>query len=216
MKLSGEARRNAACEACVVLNRTMNEVLVPLKVVELSERIFAETTGRIGYDIIKSSKLAEILFSMQEHRGMLDIALTACVLSVYRLRETRDHLLVDWLFTDDEATALGLPPLQNFMGGEKQWASLEIIRHNMAGHSMIRKGTKFRPGKIVPAQVLGTAVRQAGLSDWKAFVARVREELMPGVQKIRNELVKEYPEIKDYMHYYQTEYDVFENQARDD
>jgi hypothetical protein len=218
MKLSGQARRDAACEACLVLNRTVNEVLLPLKIVELYERIFTETTGRIACDIIKSSKIAEILFAIQEHRGMLDIALTACVLSVYRLRETRDHLIVDWLFTDAETTALGLPPLQNFMGGEKEWASasLEIIRHNMAGHSMIRKGTKFRPGRIVPAQVLGKATRQTGLSDCKAFIARVREKLMPGVMKFGDELRNEYPEIKDYMHYYQTEYDVFENQARDD
>lgn len=174
---------------------------------ELSESIFSEITGKIGDDILKSRKFVEILFSMQEYRGMTDLAFTACVLSVYRLRETRDHLLVDWLFTDREARNLGLPPLQDFIGDRKQWASFEIIRHNMAGHSMIRKATISRPGRIVPAKVLGTAVRQAGLSDWNTFVARVR----PAVQNLRDALAKEFPEVKDYLHCYQTELDVYEN-----
>lgn len=211
MKLSGEARRNAAFEGCLVLNHAINELLIPLKVMELSESILSDASGRIGDDIIKSNKFAELLFAMQEFRGMNNLAFTACVLSVYRLRETRDHLLVDWLFTDKEARDLGLPPLQEFIGGVKQWTNFELIRHNMAGHSMIRKATKSRPGGIVPARVLGTAVRQAGLSDWKVFVARVREELTPAVQNIRDELAKEYPEVKDYLHYYQTEHDFFEN-----
>lgn len=157
---------------------------------ELSESILSEAAGRIGDDIIKSSKFAELLFAMQEFRGMNNLAFTACVLSVYRLRETRvhllrDHLLVDWLFTDKEARDLGLPPLQEFIGGGKQWAN-----SSLSGTTWrvipCRKATKSRPGGIVPARVLGTAVRQAGLSDWKVFVARVREELTPAVQNIRD------------------------------
>jgi hypothetical protein len=180
---------------------------------ELSESVFSEAADRTGYDIIKSSKFAELLYAMQEHLGMTKLAFTACVLSVYRLRETRDHLLRDWLFTDQELREMGLPPLQEFIGGENKWTSFEIIRHNMAGHSMIRKATRSKPGRIVPAQVLGTASRQAGLSDWKAFVSRVRKELTPAVENIRDKLANEFPEVKHFLHNYQTEHDVFENSA---
>ena len=209
MKLQGDARRTAAYEACLVLNQAINELITPLKVMELSESVLFEAAGRLSGGISKSRKRPELLFAMQEHRGTIKLAFTACVLSVYRLRETRDHLLREWLFTDKELRDLGLPPLQEFLGGEKQWANFEIIRHNMAGHSMVRKATKSGPGRIIPARVLGTAVRQAGLSDWKAFVTRVRRELTPAVQNIRDELAKEYPEVKHYLHYYQTEHDVF-------
>jgi hypothetical protein len=136
------------------------------------------------------------------------MVLTASVLSVYRLRETRDYLLAGWLFTDQELRDYGLPPLQEFIGNETKCKSFEIVRHNMGGHSMIRKATKSKPGKIISAELLSTAVRRAGLDDWRGFVTRVNEELTPGVIKVRDELA--HPDVRHYLHYYQTEYDVFQ------
>jgi len=131
------------------------------------------------------------------------------------LREIRDHLLADWLFTDEELRAMGLPPLQEFIGTDKKWRNFEIVRHNLAGHSMIRKSTKNKRGRIIPARVLGSASREAGLADWKEFVTRVRKELTPAVQNIRDALVTEYPEARDYLRNYQTEHEFFEYSAYD-
>jgi hypothetical protein len=225
MKLSGDSRRRAAYDACLVLNQAINELSTPLKVMQVSETNFEAKFKGLGDEepnvnrdsiaeaadtLLKKVNIAELAYAVQQHRGMLNMVLTASVLSVYRLRETRDYLLAGWLFTDQELRDYGLPPLQEFIGNETKWKSFEIVRHNMGGHSMIRKTTKSKPGKIISAELLSTAVRRAGLDDWRGFVTRVNEELTPGVIKVRDELAQEYPDVRHYLHYYQTEYDVFQ------
>jgi hypothetical protein len=225
MKLSGDSRRRAAYDACLVLNQAINELSIPLKVMKVSKTDFEAKFSGVGDEVpsinrdsiaevvdalVKTVNFAELAYAVQQHRGTLSMALTASILNVYRLRETRDHILFGWLFTDQELRDYGLPPLQEFIGNETKWKNFEIIRHNMAGHSMIRRSTKSKPGKIIPAELLSTAVRKAGLNDSRGFVTRVSEELTPGVIKVRDELAQEYPDVKHYLHYYQTEYDVFQ------
>ncbi len=202
-KLSDEDRTRTAHEACFLLNLAVRELTSPVQVFEfcqkrLNEMAIEFTTKRI-------------LPSMSELTGLRHIAFQSAVLAVFRLRETRDHLLVGWLFTERQLRDLGFMPVEEFIGGERNWRSLEIVRHQILGHSIARKATKAKPGRIISPSSLGKAMWQAGLSDWEAFADRVRKELIPGVQRVRDELAEMYPDARTYVKLFGMEYDFYSN-----
>jgi len=43
----------------------------------------------------------------------LRMAVRSVIITLYRLKEIRDHFLVPWLFTDSDLRAMGLPPLSS-------------------------------------------------------------------------------------------------------
>jgi hypothetical protein len=124
---------------------------------------------------------------------------TSVIVNLYRLKETQDHFLVGWVFTPEELRSLGFPPLEEFIGGQEKWNLFEIVRHQYAGHSTSRKATSTQPGRILSASVLGNALRETGLWDFEAFFKRVLAELVPGVERVRDELVRRYPSAEKFV-----------------
>ncbi len=200
-KLSNEDRVRTAHEACFSLNLAIRELATPIQVFEfchtrLNEMAIEFMTKRI-------------LPSMSELTGLRHIGFQSAVLAVFRLRETHDHLLVGWLFTEQDLRNLGFLPIEEFVGGKRKWRALEIVRHQILGHALARKSTKTKPGRIIPAAALGKAMRQAGLSDWQAFADRIRADLIPGAQRVRDELAEKYPNARAYVKLFGMDYDVY-------
>ena len=206
LKLSDTDRQRTAYEACFLLNLAIRDLKTPDQVFDFSEKQMA--------DMIKELSTENFQHSVSKISGLRHIAFQSAVLNLFRLRETRDHLLVGGLFTDQALRDLGLPPLQEFIGSDQNWKSFEIVRHQIAGHSVARKATRSKPGRIIPASVLGKAVREAGLYDWKAFVQRVRRDVIPGVERVRDELASRYPGAKEFPKLFGMEYDYYSNSDR--
>jgi hypothetical protein len=57
-------------------------------------------------------------------------------------------------------------------------------------------------------------MRQAGLSDWQAFADRIRADLIPGVQRVRDELAEKYPNARAYVKLFEMDYEVYLNWDR--
>lgn len=206
LELSDTDRQQTAYEACFLLNLAIRDMRTPAQVFDFSEERMT--------NMIKELSTQDILPSVSEIIGLRHIAFQGAVLNLFRLRETRDHLLVGWLFTDQALRDLGLPPLQEFIGSDQNWKSFEIVRHQIVGHSVARKATRSKPGRIIPASVLGKAVREAGLYDWKAFTQRVRRDVIPGVERVRDELANRYPGAREFPRLFGMEYDYYSNSDR--
>ncbi len=166
-------REQVAREAAHLLNEAIRELLIPQHLAELAER---------GYE---GGHLTERYGAALKH-----LALMSAVMNVCRLKETRDYFLERWLFSDDGLRGAGFPPVEEFVG---DWKSFLIVRNQYAGHVASQKATKTRPGRILSAAALGNALRKTGLWDSEHFLRRVRKELVPGVEKVRNELLRNYP-----------------------
>jgi hypothetical protein len=55
--------------------------------------------------------------------------------------------------------------------------ALEILRHQFAGHAMGRWAGNDKPGRLVPAKLLGQALRETGLTELPEFARRLREDV---------------------------------------
>ena len=49
------------------------------------------------------------------------------------------------------------------------------------------------------AEAFGRALRESGLGDPPAFLARVENEIIPGVERVRAELFTRWPAAEDYV-----------------
>lgn len=172
--------RRAACEACLLLNEAVRELVIPHQIHALTE------------------KLEDGPINIQYLGAVRHTALTSVVIHLWRLHETRKNFLVPWLFTDAELKALGLPTLDEFLGPGKV-KFLEIVRHQYAGHPTAKGAKGGVPGEIIAPEVLGYALREIGLTRSAAFLDRVQCEIVPGVEKVRNEIVRRFPEAETYM-----------------
>jgi hypothetical protein len=112
------------------------------------------------------------------------------------LSEAREYLLCPWLFSDDELRAMGFLPLEAFVG---RWSSLLIIRNQFAGHMLTRKPDRGRPGRIIPPEVFGRALRDSGLGEAELFLSRVEGQLIPAVERVRAELFRRWPASEEYV-----------------
>ncbi len=176
-----EKLRQAAGEGCLLLNEAIRELVTPLRVVELSA--VWEKLNPIPVNAIAAVR---------------NMVLRSVIVNIYRLKETRDNFLVGWLFSDEELRKLGFPPVEEFIGAEN-WKSFELVRHQYAGHATSKKATTSRPGRIIPPAILGTALRAAGLIDSERLLRRVKEELVPGVEKVRDELTRLHPFVEKFV-----------------
>jgi hypothetical protein len=136
--------------------------------------------------------------NMQWLAGVRHTVLMSIVMQVYRLKETREHFLCPWLFADVELRRLGLLPLEEFIGHGK-WRYFEIVRHQYAGHATSREAERGRPGRVLPASVLGNAFREAGLVNSIMFLDRVVAELAPAVENVLAELRQRYPDVDTFV-----------------
>jgi hypothetical protein len=110
------------------------------------------------------------------------ILMSLVVVIVYRLKEVREQLIVEWLLSESELQSLGFRPIDEMMGGEKKWRYFETVRGQYAGHSFAKRATNTRPGRIVDPRVLGKALRQIGLFEPTEFLKRARA-LVPRCRK---------------------------------
>jgi len=184
--LTESEKQQAACEACYLLNYAIGD-LVALK------RLFDSTHM---WEQLTPAPLQAIKIS----RRML---LMNLVIVLYRLKETRQQLLVDWLLSDAELLAMGFPSIDEVVGGKGNWPYFEILRGQYAGHPFAKKNFAG-PGRIVKPRVLGEAQRRTGLFESDNFLKRARG-LVPGIEKVRDELVLRYPEAREFLKKYNLE-----------
>jgi hypothetical protein len=111
-------------------------------------------------------------------------------MSLYKVKEARDHLLVPWVFSNSELRQFGFPPVEEFVG---DWRAFMIVRGQYVGHVIASQAAKESPGRIISSRVLGDAHRRAGLWDAEPFLRRVERDLLPGIERTRKELFRMYP-----------------------
>ncbi len=171
----------AACEACFLLSEAIRELLAPIQVIELSR-----TWENI--DPVPMKAIAAVS----------RMAILSVVMNIYRLKETRENFLCGWLFSDKELRALGFPPVEEFIG-KVNWKFFENVRNQFAGHPTQHKATQQRPGRILPAAVLGKSLRKTGLWKSENFLQRVQEKLLPGIERVRDKLINKFPKARRFV-----------------
>jgi hypothetical protein len=167
-----------ACEAAHLLNEAITELLIPQHLFELFTSL--SERGRA---------------SERYAAAMRRTALRGAIISVYRLRETREHFL-RFLFSADELNGLGFPNLEQLV---QDWKAFEVVRHQYAGHSTARKSTAISPGRLLAPRKLGDCLGRTGLWDADSFLRRVRQTVVPGVEQVRTRLLERYPTARPYI-----------------
>jgi hypothetical protein len=171
--------QETACQAAVAINLAVADLLLPRHIFKLFTQ--HEEAGRISAGYATAARR---------------LAMQLIVVNVFRLSEARTHLLCPWLFQDHELRAMGFLPLEEFVG---HWSALLVIRHQFAGHILSRKADGAQPGRIIPPEVFGRALRDSGLGDAEALLGRVEAELIPAVERVRAELFRRWPAAEEYV-----------------
>ncbi|TKS57851.1 MAG: hypothetical protein EWM72_03426 [Nitrospira sp.] len=175
---------DTANAAYLLLNEFIRELATPRYVFDLSTR----------WEALSPSP--EKVIAAFRH-----MALASLILNLYRLHETRSHFLVPFLYTESELKTLGLISVEEFIGADR-WKDFEILRHQYAGHATAKKAEGNIGGHILPPKLLGKAIRRTGLSDPAAFLNRIDKQLLPPVERVRNELGERFPAAKDFIKSY--------------
>jgi hypothetical protein len=100
--MSPEERSRAASEAAFVLNDAVGALLIPQHLAKLALKL--HDSGRL------SSKYAG---------SVRRLSMQGAIMGIYKVKEVRDHLLVPWVFTNDELRALGFPGSRSSSGTGK-------------------------------------------------------------------------------------------------
>lgn len=179
--LSSDKLNQIAGDAGLLLNEAIRELVTPKWLIKV-------THDWLSRDPVPTKAVASV-------RHLLAMSL---VINVFRLKDTRKYFIKEWLFPDNELRALGFPPVEEFIGLQN-WSSFEIVRNQYAGHVTINKSNHGKPGKILSPSVLGKAIHKAGLLDIEGFIDRIQDELIPGIEKVRDEIYLRYPEARDYI-----------------
>lgn len=174
-----EIEERVAADAAILLNEAVRELTVPQHLAALCDK----------YDATPQS-------SERYSAAVRRIAISAVVNGIYRVRETRQHLLCPWLFSDEELSQLGLPDVETFVG---DWAAFEVVRSQWAAHAPARRSRGTAPGQLVAGEVLGRAIVRTGLDDEAGFLARVRDDLVPGIENVRNAILQRHPGAREVL-----------------
>ena len=175
---------DTAHEAYLLLNGFVRDLATPRYVFDLSTHWEA------------LSPLPEKVIAAFQH-----MALASLILNLYRLHETRSHFLVPFLFTESELKKLGLISVEEFIGADG-WKDFEILRHQYAGHATAKKAEGNISGQILSPKRLGEAIRKTGLNEPPGFLNRIENELLPPVERVRNELGERFPAAKEFINSY--------------
>jgi hypothetical protein len=175
---SGDVQRHAACQAVLVLNESVRELIVPHEIHKMAQ---PTDDGPVNIPWM----------SAMRHTALMSI-----VIGLWRLHEARAQFLVPWLFSDEELNDLGVPSLDMFFGGTLK--SFETVRHQYVGHVTAKEAKSGKPGEIIRPDVLGRALRDTGLSDSTALLKRVEQELVPNLERLVRTLVARFPESEEY------------------
>jgi hypothetical protein len=180
-KLSADKRNQAAKEGGYLLNEAIRDLLTPARILRLSDEWLSHTP-----------------LPLKALAAVRHLAVTSVVMNIFRLKEIRGSFIEGWLIPDERLRALGFPPVEEFIGAG-QWNLFVVVRHQYAGHATGKEGTFKYPGRIVPASLLGKAIREAGLLELESLLGRVQKELVPAVERVRDEIYKLYPVAKEFV-----------------
>lgn len=122
--------------------------------------------------------------------------MTATVIGVYRVNETRKHFLTPWLFSEEELQQLGLPDIEHFV---RDWGAFETVRSQWAAHAQAKRSTARRPGRLIDATALGRALERTGLGAKEEFLRRIRDELTPAVERVRDKILEAHAGARDFI-----------------
>ena len=172
---------DTANEAYLLLNGFVRELATPRYVFVLSARWEAQ------------SPVPGKVISAFQH-----MAQASLILNLYRLHETRSQFLVPFLFTENELRTRGLISVEEFIGADG-WGDFEILRHQYAGHATAKKAKGNTSGHILPPERLGEAIRKTGLNEPSALFDRIEKELLPSIERVRNELGERFPAAKEFI-----------------
>jgi hypothetical protein len=168
-----------ACDAAVAVNLAVGDLLLPRHIF----RLFTghEEAGRISTGYATAARR---------------LAMQILVVNLFRLWEAREQLLCPWLFSDEQLRRWGFPRIEDFVG---RWPAFLTVRHQFGGHIRSREAEGGRPGRILAPEVFGRALRESGLGDPPAFLARVENEIIPGIERVRAELFMRWPAAETYV-----------------
>ena len=181
-------RAQAGCEAALLLTEQIRELCAPDQLFRLAGRWEAEhRESSIFCDAVRRT------------------AMVAAVLAIFRLREIKANFLTPWLFTESELVGLGFASPEAFV---RDWEAFETIRHQWAGHATSREARGGQPGRMLEATALGRALARTGLSDPDAFLRTVKDALVPGVERTRDELLRRFPEAAEFIRRYPVDMEI--------
>jgi hypothetical protein len=169
----------AACEAAVLLTEAIRELTIPQHLVTCAKRL-------------KAAQQVSETYAAAVRR----IAMAATVIGVYRVAETRKHFLTPWLFSEEELQHLGLSRIEHFV---RDTGAFETVRSQWAAHAQAKKSTARTPGRLIDASALGRALERTGIGDEEQFLKRVRDELAPAVERIRDKILEVHPEAREFI-----------------
>lgn len=169
----------AACDAAVLLTEAIRELTIPQHLVTCSKRL------------AEAHQVSETYAA-----AVRRIAMAATVIGVYRVGETRKHFLTPWLFSEEELQHLGLPDIEHFV---RDLGAFETVRSQWAAHAQAKKSTARSPGRLVDASALGRALERTGIGNEEQFLRRVRGDLTPAVEKVRDRILEAHPEARDFI-----------------
>ncbi|MEX2164936.1 MAG: hypothetical protein WD823_11925 [Sulfuricaulis sp.] len=178
-ELDQDTINQAACDAALLLTEAIRELSIPQHLMTCANKL--EETQRVS---------ATYAAAVQR------IAMTATVIGVYRVNETRKHFLTPWLFSEEELQRLGLPEIEHFV---RDCVAFETVRSQWAAHAQAKKSTIRRPGRLIDASALGRALERTGIGDEEQFLRRIRDELTPAVERVRDKILEAYAEARDFI-----------------
>jgi len=171
--------KQTACEAALLLTEAIRELSIPQHLMTIANQL--EESQRV---------------SPTYAAAIRRIVMTATVIGVYRVNETRKHFLIPWLFSEQELRLLGLPNVEQFV---RDWSAFEIVRSQWAAHAQAKKSTATRPGRLIEPSVLGRALERTGIGNEEEFLRRVRDELIPAVERVRDKILKTHAQARDFI-----------------
>jgi len=175
-------RQQTACEAAQLLNEAVRQLTAPSLILDLLGPLMKEAQPNF-------LKIAAI-------RNLCTLSI---VVNLYRVMEIRDNFLIDFLFTEKELRDLGFPSIEEFLGGAKKMRWLEILRHQFASHAMGRHAGNDQPGRLIPAKLLGQALREIGLIKLPDFAIRLREIVASKLESFVQELNRLFPTVERFI-----------------
>jgi len=184
--INDERRHRAALEGGYLLNEAIRELIAPTRIMDLTQ----------NYELVDSVPSIEAIAAVR------NMVLRTVIVNVYRVQEARENYLCPWVFSDAELCGLGLTDMKTFLGSRAAWKAFAILRHQYAGHATGNRGNRTTPGRLLPARVLGKAIRDSGLHDLPAFLERIKTELAPVIERVRDEVGRRYPDLRGFIRQY--------------
>jgi hypothetical protein len=175
-------REQIACETTYLANELVRQLTAPSLILEDSERD-GETEN----------------FSFLRAGAIRNFCILGIIVNLYRVIELRHNFLIDILFSEDELRSMGFPSIEEFLGGSEKMKFLKILRNQFAGHATAKWASGERPGELLSAEVLGTALRETGIDKLPEFAKRLRDELASQLEQFVGQMRRKFPAVDKFV-----------------